>query len=538
MSIDDIRAECEDSLYTYAQIMFPNRYFGDVHRDMFMFFEESLKRGLEEGRGDNSAALIPRDHQKSFGIAVACSWAVTKFPWFTVTYVSSNPKLSQRQLTIIKNIFKSEAHRELWPQMMNYEIHQKTKQWEHKPTGTWTLDEISIDHPERPKSEKDPTVAATSAKSTNTGAHYKMCIFDDLVTNENYASSTERQAIKEVYQSYASIVSAGSIKWMVGTRYGESDLYGDLKEIEYEVFDEQNEHCIDTKPLWNWFERTVEDSKHKDGSGNYLWPRQKCTDNQWYGFNRTELSKKRSESFNLPLFYSQYYNDPNAAAVDRITNDCFMYMQPKLLEQRQGKWWYGNKELKVFCGMDLAFSEGSGAKKVKRDYTAIAVIAWDADGYLYVLDLQRFQTADARVYYDKVIQMHQYWNFRDVTVETNAGGNVIANFVQDEIRKAGETLVVKHQTKNQREGSKEERNAQLFEPLYRGKSVYHTKGGYTRLLEEELRLNKPPHDDLKDALWIAVTNSTRMSKPKFATNRNKNVVKAESRFLNRGRKRA
>jgi hypothetical protein len=538
MSIDNIRAECEDSLYTYAQIMFPNRYFGDVHRDFFMFFEESLKRGLEGGKGDNSAALIPRDHQKSFGIAVAVSWAVTKFPWFTVTYVSSNPKLSQRQLTIIKNVFKSEAHRELWPKMMNYEIHQKTKQWEHKPTGTWTLDEISIDHPERPKSEKDPTVAATSAKSTNTGAHYKMCIFDDLVTNENYASATERQAIKEVYQSYASIVSAGSIKWMVGTRYGDSDLYGELKEIEYEVFDEQNEHCIDTKPLWNWFERTVEDSKHKDGSGNYLWPRQKCTDNQWYGFNRTELSKKRSESFNLPLFYSQYYNDPNAAAVDKITNDCFMYMQPKMLEQRQGKWWYGNKELKVFCGMDLAFSEGSGAKKVKRDYTAIAVIAWDEDGYLYVLDLQRFQTADARVYYDKVIQMHQYWNFRDVTVETNAGGNVIANFVQDEIRKAGETLVVKHQTKNQREGSKEERNAQLFEPLYRGKSVYHTKGGYTRLLEEELRLNKPPHDDLKDALWIAVTNSTRMSKPKFATNRNKNVVSAESRFLNRGRKRA
>jgi hypothetical protein len=78
----------------------------------------------------------------------------------------------------------------------------------------------------------------------------------------------------------------------------------------------------------------------------------------------------------------------------------------------------------------------------------------------------------------------------------------------------------------------------LFEPLYRGKSVYHTKGGYTRLLEEELRLSKPPHDDLKDALWIAVTNSTRMSKPKFATNRNKNIVRAESRFLNRGRKRA
>ncbi len=364
-----------------------------------------------------------------------------------------------------------------------------------------------------------------------------MIIFDDLVTNENYRSAAEREEIREVYQSYASIATTGSIKWMVGTRYGDNDLYSDLKLKEFETFDDIG-NVVETRPLWTWFERTIEDSKNKDGSGSYIWPRQKMPDGNWYGFNRTELSKKRSEAFNLELYYCQYYNDPNAASEAKITPDCFMYLQPNMLENRQGRWHYGNKELKVFCGMDLAFSEGSGAKKVKRDYTAIAVVAWDADGYLYILDLQRFQTADARVYYDKVIQMHQYWNIQEVTVETNAGGNVIANFVQDEVRKAGETLVVKHQTKNQREGSKEERNAQLFEPLYRSKSVYHTKGGYTRLLEEELRLSKPPHDDLKDALWIAVTNSTRMSKPKFATNRNKNIVRAESRFLNRGRKRA
>ena len=537
MNLDTIRKECEDSLYTYAQIMFPNRYFGDVHRNMFMFFQTSLEQAMLTGEGDNAAALIPRDHQKSFCIAVACSWAITKFPWFTVTYVSSNPTLSQRQLTVIKNIFKSDAHRELWPSMLNYQIHQRSKDYEHKPLGTWTINEIAVDHPDRPMSEKDPTVAATSAKSTNTGAHYKMCIFDDLVTNENYASASEREAIKEVYQSYASIATTGSIKWMVGTRYGDNDLYSELQEKEYEVFDDEG-NCTETRPLWKWFLEVVENSKSKDGSGTFIWPRQQMPDGSWYGFNRTELSKKRSEAFNLVLYYSQYYNDPNAASVDKITPDCFMYIQPNMLEERQGRWFYGSKELKIFCGMDLAFTEGNNARKVKRDFTAIAVIAWDIDGYLYVLDLQRFQTDRAEVYYQKAIELHQYWGFRDITVETNAGGNVIANFIQDEVRKAGQTLVVKHQTKNQREGTKEERNAQLFEPLYRAKSVYHTKGGYTRLLEEELRLSKPPHDDLKDALWIAVTNSSRMSKPRFATNKNRNVLNAESRFLNRGRRRA
>ena len=537
MSIEQLKKDCESDLFFYAQVMFPSRYFGEVHEEMFRFFQRSLEEAMETGQGDNAAALIPRDHQKSFCIAVASSWAITKYPWFTVTYVSSNPTLSERQLTVIKNIFKSDSYRELWPEMLNYEVNPRTKEYDHRSLGTWTKTEITVDHPQRPRSEKDPTIAATSAKSTNTGAHVKLCVFDDLVTNENYRSAAEREDIKEVYQSYASIATTGSIKWMVGTRYGDNDLYSSLKEKEYEIFDDEGV-VTETRPLWKWFERKVETSKRYDGTGTYVWPRAKMPDGNWYGFNQTELSKKKSEAFNLELYYSQYYNDPNAASEAKITKDCFMYLQPNLLEQRQNRWYYGSKELKLACGMDLAFSEGSGVRKVKRDYTSIAVTAWDNEGYLYVLDLQRFQTAKAEIYYEKLITMHEYWDFREVTVETNAGGAVVANFIQDEIRRAGHTLVVKHQHKNQREGTKEERNSQLFEPLYRNKSVYHTKGGYTRLLEEELHLTKPPHDDLKDAVWIAVSNSKRLAKPKFATNkRERTVVNASNRFLSR-RKRA
>ena len=68
----EIRKECEQDLFLYAQMMFPNRYFGDVHQDMFAFFQQSLEKAMESGDGDNAAALIPRDHQTSFCIAVAC----------------------------------------------------------------------------------------------------------------------------------------------------------------------------------------------------------------------------------------------------------------------------------------------------------------------------------------------------------------------------------------------------------------------------------------------------------------------------------
>lgn len=536
-SIEQIRTECENDLFTYAQVMFPNRYFGDLHRGMFNFFQQSLETAMEEGNGDNSGALVPRDHQKSFCIAVATSWAITKYPWFTICYVSSNPKLAESQLTVIKNIFKCDTHRELWPDMLNYEISPRTKQLEHKASGTWTKTEIDVDHPDRPKSEKDPTVRATSAKSTNTGEHYKLCIFDDLVTNENYKSASEREEIKEVYQSFASIATTGSIKWLVGTRYGDNDLYAKLKEKVRNIYDDEGV-VIEERSLWKWFEAVVEDSKFKDGSGNYCWPRQKMPEGGWYGFNRNELEGKRSEAFNLELFYAQYYNDPNAVATDKINSDCFMYLNPQALEQRQGKWYYGDKLLTINCGMDLAFTEGNGIKKVRRDYTAIAVTAWDEDGYLYILDLERFQTDKAEVYYQHMSQMCEYWGFREATIETNMGGKVVANFIQDEVRKNQQVLVIKHQHKNQVHGAKAERNEQLLEPLYRSKSVYHTKGKYTRLLEEELKLSKPPHDDLTDAVYIAVSTSKRSAKPRLKTNRKSNVVQAHGRFLTRNRRRA
>lgn len=537
--LDEVRERCLNDLFYYAEVVTEGkRYFGDLHIDFFRFFQKSLEDAMAGGRETNDAALVPRDHQKSFCIAVATSWAVTKYPWFTVAYVSANPQLAQDQLTVIKNIFKSEIHRELWPDMLNYEK-GRTGEWEHKPKGTWTLDAMDVDHPERPSTEKDRTIKATSARSTNTGGHYKMVVFDDLVTDENYNSKAGRDEVRRAYKSFSKIATTGAIKWMVGTRYLPQDLYGELKEMFVPIHDEAG-HIIEEKPLWNWFERVVEDSRYHDGSGTFIWPRMQMPDGKWYGFDRQILATKKAESLgDDSLFGGQYYNNPEIGEQGKVGRENFMYLQPNKLENRQNKWYYGTKELKIACGMDLAFSERNNSQKVsRRDYTAIAVIAWDTDGYLYILDIRRFQTVKAEVYYEELERLHVYWGFREATIETNAGGAVVANFIQDQIRKNGHNLVIKNQHKNQKEGAKEERNAQLFQPLYRTKSVYHTKGGFTRLLEEELTSAKPAHDDLTDAVWIAVSNSKRPSRPKFSTNRRTGtVISSESRFLNR-RKRA
>lgn len=531
MKVEDIRQQCEQDLFTYAQVMFPTRYFGDVHRDMFAFFQKSLEEAMRTGQGDNAGALIPRDHQKSFCIAVALSWVITKYPWITAVYVSSNPNLTEKQLTVIKNIFKSDTHRELWPKMLNYE-RGRTGSWEHKPIGVWTKTEICVDHPDRPSSEKDPTIMATSAKSTNTGAHFKICILDDLVTNENYKSPAEREELKEVYQSFASIATTGSIIWAVGTRYGDDDLYSTMMDMNYNIYNDAGE-VLENKPVWKFFERKVESSKFMDGSGEFVWPRQQMPDGNWYGFNRTELSRKKAQMLNLELYYCQYYNTANATETDKINKSDFIYANKSMLTERGGTWFYGEKQLKLHCGMDLNFTEGLGIKKKRRDSTAISVIGWDNEGYLYVLEQRRFQTNQVEKYYKELLELHDYWGFRECTIESNVGGSVVVRYIQDEIRREGRTLVAKGVPSSQ---NKVERIEMTLEPLYRNKSVYHFKGGYTLQLEEELRLTRPPHDDLKDSLYIAVVNSKRPNKSNLSTIRSTNVVNAECRFGGRRRR--
>jgi hypothetical protein len=55
------------------------------------------------------------------------------------------------------------------------------------------------------------------------------------------------------------------------------------------------------------------------------------------------------------------------------------------------------------------------------------------------------------------------------------------------------------------EGSKEERIAAALEHRYENLQMWHFEGGWTSVLEEELVLARPPHDDIKDSLASAVT---------------------------------
>ena len=53
-----------------------------------------------------------------------------------------------------------------------------------------------------------------------------------------------------------------------------------------------------------------------------------------------------------------------------------------------GHWHYKGERLSVFAAIDFAFSTTQ-----KSDYTALVVIGMDSNGFIYVLDMDRFKGA-------------------------------------------------------------------------------------------------------------------------------------------------
>jgi predicted phage terminase large subunit-like protein len=499
----ELRNICEKSLVSFAKTMFPDRYYGDMHQELFNWWQD--------GSSDCQLALIPRDHQKSHCLMVYAAWKLTTDPSYTFVYVSANPRLAKKQLASIVQIFRSDTHRMLWPDFLNYEK-GRTGRYEHKPLGVWTQEEIEVDHPaRREKAIRDPSVYATSVKSTNTGFHFHEVLFDDLVTDENYDSEAEKQDVIDCYKNFAKIATTDSRMKAVGTRYGLDDLYSLLKAMDFETFNNKGERT-GVKKMWDVFERVVEDSPRRTGDGEFVWPRMTMPNGVSYGFDAQQLAIKKAQlgiDGDMMSYYSQYYNDPNDSSLQTLTHDMFLYIDQRFLREENGKWYYKDKYLQLTAAVDLAFTEGGGKNLRRRDYTAICVIGKDADGYVYVLDIDRFQTDKIEVYYEHIAKLHEFWGFREIFIETNNGGKIVKPAIEDLIRKQGSVLVVHGVSHTSHQGKKEERIAQALEPLYRQRTIYHVKMRLIKLLEEELILPRPPHDDMKDCLALAVINSKK-----------------------------
>ena len=483
---------CEHNLYAFACTINPFYMYGDIHQEVFTWLSSP-------DANERQLLLLPRGHLKSHCIAVYCAWKITFNPWTTIVYLASQDDLAKAQLYAIKQMMTSDIYTMLWPEMFSEERGLKGER------GKWSSYAFDVDHPARKeRGIRDSTMIIKTVKSNAQGLHCDGLVFDDVVVPQFANTTVGREELSRSLGYFSSILNPGGWIKAVGTRYHPEDAYQAMIDAMIPQWDEEAQEFTSELPAWQVMERVVEDSLDRSGTGNFLWPRIENPDTgSWYGFNIKELAKIKADYVShqgLVHFYSQYYNDPNDVGTQRISRDSFKYYDSKHLTVRNDKVYYDNRKLNVYAAMDVAWSESERA-----DYTAIAVVGIDCDGYIYVLDLDRFRTSDFLTYYERIETLYRRWFFRQLVVETNAAGSLVAQEVEAYIRRNGVSIIVDRRSKNSRSGNKLENWAAVLEPRYHSKSVLHHRGGLTPALEEELVSAKPRNDDLKDALCAAMS---------------------------------
>lgn len=495
--LEELREYYESDLFEFAKYLNPNYMYGDIHEKVF-------KQMGSDHCSEYELYLLPRDHLKSHCIAVWCAWQITKEPWSTLVYLSAGEDLATNQMYAIKGMFTSYQYTLLWPEMFNPIEGKRDK---------WASFAINCDHPKRKeRAITFNTIIIKTVKSNATGLHCSHLVLDDVQVPQNSYSTTGRAEVRAAVSQFASIKSTGAVTKAVGTRYHPDDIYSKFKEAVVPTFD-KDFNITGQKHLWSIMEEKVEDSLHQDGSGRYLWPSIFSPElKQIYGFNPKVLAQKKSEYVSLgesKQYKAQYYHETNDPENDKVESSKFIYYDVKFLKQVNGKWYFKGKILNIFAGMDLGFTDKRDKGGDKADYSAIAVIGVDYDGYILVLELDRFKTDDWDVYYSKAIDLSLYWGFKKLRIETNSGGKFVKREMDNRVRANGQVLEIEGKQSTKHDGAKKERHAAILEPRYKSSTILHYKGGLIKALEEEVRLENPTNDDLEDAMCAAIEISRK-----------------------------
>ncbi len=520
MTKDERRKILEGSLWTYARFVLPHYSFGDVHKEVF----DAIGDKERHEKDPNILALIPRDHLKSVMVAVYSTWRVAKNPAYTLLYISANEDLGRLQMSFIQNIFTGNEFRTMWPDHFIPEAGRRDK---------WTSLALNTDHPKRVQLNiRDETIAVKTVKADKTGRHPDEIIYDDLVVPNNAYTELGRGEVRKGASEAVSLAKGNALMTAVGTVYHPKDQYAVWEGSTYMDYTDGGEY-VGEKNLWKVIKHKVEDQG--DGTGNYLWPRVWNPGlKEWFGWDIRSISKKKAEYISNGegvQFYAQYYMQPNDPSSHRLRYDSFNYFNPKNLLWKGDHWEYSGKKLTIGLFMDAAVTDASNRNAKKADFTALAVVGIDTEGFYYILQLEQFQTDKRSIYYDWVVQLWKKWGFKTLEIELENAGKIIAEGLKEQLRKDGYSLVVNGRPAP-RGISKGERHASITLPRYEQGIVLHNKGGWTTELEEQLVKERPAHDDLLDVVTMAIEKLKQpyRSTWSFSDEESDNVIAAHSRF--------
>jgi predicted phage terminase large subunit-like protein len=421
------------------------------------------KKIMEPRQKEIRLWLIPRGFLKTTILTIAQSiWLQVNNPDIRIAIISSVLANAKDMVTAIG-----------FPYLTNERFRLYFSEWCPRkpmaPETKWTESEIHVpNRGGRPMMEG--TFEAFGADSTLTSRHFDHLIVDDLVTRENCTTRDQMDKIRNFWRAIFPLRDNPHVPIdVVGTRWDDGDLYGDLEKDE----------DVEVVKIPSYYTKGNEKTP--------TWPER---------YPIEELMKiKAGKKMGSYLFSCLYQQDPIPQEDAVFKQSYFKYFRlhpsRKFLEREDGVVLpIGN----TYMSVDGATEEG------KNDYSAIPVGFQDNKENVYLLEIMIAQVDPADLI-DVMWEMYSKWNCSKYAIQKAVVEKMLKSFLNRKLRQ--EKIFMNREELGKNTGQNKEFLIKQMQPWYEGGYVWHNialKGGEYE--EQLIRFPKAIHDDGPDAVQM------------------------------------
>ena len=381
---------CETNLkYLCEKIL----HFGDWDK-----CHDKLADFLKNSKKKFKLILMPRGHLKSSVVTIALS----------VQEILKNPDTSILLCNAIlgnAQKFLSEIKEYLSPKTDLQKLYGKFD------TVLWNQSEVTIS--QRKKPNKTPTISTAGIETALASQHYKKIIADDLINRQTISTQEQLTKVIKFYSDCLDLLEPDGELIVIGTRWHDGDLYGELIRREKEKFDIYEASATETGKI----------------GGQVIFPKKFST----------EILQGLLKSKGSYEFYAQYFN--------RITNP-----ETRIFNPPVRRWSVDDTK---FIRGAITFDPATSEKKESCD-AVVMVSGLNASSQLCVLGYTIFRERDKNPYnmINKIFAEMARFKIKDVIVETNGGQEVYEHLLKDESKKRSVAINVigvhQHKSKESR----------------------------------------------------------------------------------------
>ena len=355
----------------------------------------------------------------------------------------------------------------------------------------WNNDEISFQLVRNGKKET-VTITTRSASQQVVGlkeGHQRVsfAIWDDPEDNLN---TKTKEAMDNNFDVLLKLVPAIDTKrgrlWVIGTP--QNSLCMVMKLQNFETWTKRTYRSIinfETKEVL-WAEKhsyefliAEKNDYERNGNGSMWWSERQC-----------EIVGDEDQLFRAEdmQYWDGSINTENKTLT--ITHK-YGYTQPRQAVEEK------TIPVNFFMGIDPASSERATA-----DFTAIVLVAYDADANIYVLPYFR-KRAKPSVVRDKVVEYAQRFMPTRSGIETVQAQEVYRDGIKEKMMSMGLHLAGFNRTEGFKPRTEKNERLSSMEIFFADRKIFFMVGANEELIEEFLLHPRSKTDDLKDGLYYA-----------------------------------